>query len=398
MAKKTLADLPDLRGKRVLVRVDFNVPLDAAGTISDDRRIRAAVPTIRHILDAGGCAIVMSHLGRPKGDPDKDRPFRMDRVAQRLGELLHKPVRKLDEVVSRSVTQVVHSMHPGEVVVLENLRFHRGEQAGDEAFARQLADLADVYVNDAFGTCHRDDASMVAVPAAMKGKPRVVGFLVAKELEVLDRLLSAPPRPVVALLGGAKVSDKIGFIKSLLRRVERVLVGGAMSYTFLKAQGHGVGNSKVEADKLDVARELLSIGGDKIVLPVDHLVVERLDTPQTARVVEGDIPDGWIGVDIGPKTIAAYRAEVGRAGTVVWNGPLGKFEDEPYSKGTRAIAEALAASKAVTIVGGGETAEAVEAFGLADKMSHVSTGGGAFLEYVEGTPFRALAQIDDKGS
>jgi phosphoglycerate kinase len=398
MAKKTLQDLPDMRDKRILVRVDFNVPLDAAGHITDDRRISAAVPTIRHILDAGGRAIVLSHLGRPKGDPKKDAPFRMDQVAQRLGELLRGPVRKLDGVVGPAVTQAVQVQGPGEVIVLENLRFHPGEQSGDEAFARQLAALADVYVNDAFGTCHRDDASMVAVPAAMKGKPRVVGFLVAKELEVLDRLLSAPSRPLIAILGGAKVSDKIGFIKSLLRRVDRVLVGGAMSYTFLKAQGRGVGSSKVEADKLDVARELLSLGQGKILVPVDHLVVERLEVPSTARVVEGDIPEGWIGADIGPKTIAQYCDQIGRARTVVWNGPLGKFEDKPYSKGTRAVGEALAASRAVTIVGGGETAEAVEAFGLAAKMTHVSTGGGAFLEYVEGTPFRALAQIEDRSS
>jgi phosphoglycerate kinase len=280
--------------------------------------------------------------------------------------------------------------------VLENLRFNPGEQAGDAGFAGQLAALADVYVNDAFGTCHRKDASMYAVPAAMKGKPRVVGKLVAKELDVLDRLLSDPPRPLLGILGGAKVSDKIGFIKSLLGRVDRVLIGGAMSYTFLKSQGHGVGNSKVEGDKLDVARDLLARGQGKIVLPADHLVVQKLEEPGTARVVEGGIPDGWVGVDIGPKTIARYREEIGRAGTVVWNGPMGLFEKKPYSKGTRAVAEAMAASKAVTIVGGGETAEAVEDMGLADKMTHVSTGGGAFLEYVEGTPFAALAQVEDK--
>ncbi len=252
-----------------------------------------------------------------------------------------------------------------------------------------------MYVNDAFGTCHRADASMVAVPAAIAGKPRVVGNLVAKELEVLDRLLSAPPRPFLALLGGAKVSDKIGLLKSLLTRVDHTLIGGAMAYTFLKAQGRGTGNSRVEADKLDVARELLGLAHDKMVLPVDHLVVERLDAPQTARVVEGDIPDGWLGVDIGPSTITRYTDEVARGGTVIWNGPLGKFEDAPYSKGTRAVAEALAHSKAVTVVGGGETAEAVEEFGLDARMSHISTGGGAFLEYLEGTPFPALAQIDD---
>jgi phosphoglycerate kinase len=303
-------------------------------------------------------------------------------------------VRKVDEVVGPAVTAAVPALKPGEVLLLENLRFHPGEQAGDPAFAAQLAALADVYVNDAFGTCHREDASMVAVPRAMKGKPRVVGLLVAKELEVLDRLLSAPARPLVGILGGAKVSDKIGFIKSLLPRVDRLLIGGAMSYTFLRAQGKSTGDSRVEADKLEVARELLALGQDKILLPPDHLVVRKLDAPAEARAVEGEVPADWVGVDIGPKTIERYRQEISRAGTVVWNGPLGKSEDEPYSKGTRAIAEALAASRAITIVGGGETAEAVEEFGLAERMTHVSTGGGAFLEYVEGTPFAALAEID----
>jgi phosphoglycerate kinase len=396
MSKKTLTDLPDLRGKRVLVRVDFNVPQDAAGNITNDRRIRAAVPTIRHILDAGASAILMSHLGRPKGDPKKDAPFKMHAVAQRLGQLLGRPVRKVDQVVGPQVDEAVQKLKPGEVLLLENLRFHPGEQKGDPTFAAALAHLADVYVNDAFGTCHREDASMVAVPAAMAGKPRVVGMLVAKELEVLDRLLSNPARPVIGLLGGAKVSDKIGFINSLLRRVDRVLIGGAMTYTFMKSRGRGVGNSKVEGDKLDVARELIGLAAGKIVLPADHLVVERLDAPEGAKVVIGDIPDGWIGVDIGPQTIEQYGKEVSKAGTVVWNGPMGKFEDPPYSRGTRSMAEALAASRAVTIVGGGETAEAVEEFGLADRMTHVSTGGGAFLEYVEGTPFKALAQIDDR--
>ncbi len=396
MAKKTLNDLSNLGGKKVLVRVDFNVPLDAEGNITNDRRIRGALPTLQRILDAGAAVIVVSHLGRPKGDPKKDAPFRMDRAAVRLGELLGKPVHKVDEVVGPSATAAVQALKPGEVLVLENLRFHPGEQAGDAAFAAELAKLGDVYVNDAFGTCHRKDASMVAVPAAMKGKPRVVGTLVAKELDILDRLLSNPPRPFVGILGGGKVSDKIGFIKALLARVDRVLIGGAMTYTFMKAQGHQVGSSRLEADKLDLARELLALGKGKIELPVDHLVVEKIDAPQTARIVEGDIPDGTVGVDIGPKTIAKYSETVKQAAIVVWNGPLGKFEDEPYSKGTKEIARVLSASKGITIVGGGETAEAVEEFGLAEKMTHVSTGGGAFLEYVEGTPFAALAQIDDK--
>lgn len=399
MSKKTVADLHDLSGKRVLIRVDFNVPQDESGAITNDRRIRAALPTIRTILDRGAAAIVMSHLGRPKGDAKKDAPFKMNRVAERLGQLLGKPVKKVDEVVGALVETAVHALKSGDVLLLENLRFHPGEQKGDARFAADLARLSDVYVNDAFGTCHRSDASMVAVPAAMTGKPRVVGHLVAKELEILDQLLSKPGHPFVGILGGAKVSDKIGFIKSLLQRVDQVLIGGAMTYTFLKAQGRGVGASKLESDKLDLAKELLQIGQGKIELPMDHLVVDKLDAPQTARVIEGDIPASSIGVDIGPKTIERYRTHIRAAKMVVWNGPMGKYEDQPYSQGTRAIAEALAEGTrrgSVTIVGGGETAEAVEEFNLADKMTHVSTGGGAFLEYVEGTPFAALGQIDER--
>ncbi len=397
MAKKTLADLPkDLHGKRVLVRVDFNVPLDKSGNITNDRRIRAAMPTLKTLLDRGAALVVMSHLGRPTGDAKADAPFKMGKVAARLGELLGKPVRKVDEVVGPAATAAAQALKPGDVLVLENLRFHPGEQQKDKALGAEMAKLGDAYVNDAFGTCHRKDASMVALPAALKDRPRVVGQLIAKELEILDRLLSNPPRPLLGILGGGKVSDKILFIKSLLSRVDKVLIGGAMTYTFLKAQGKNVGGSRLEADKLDVARELLELGKGKIVLPVDHLIVEKIDAPQTARVVEGDIPDGWIGVDIGPKTISQYTDEVRKAATVVWNGPLGKFEDEPYSKGTRAVADALAESKGVTIIGGGETAEAVEEFGLADRMTHVSTGGGAFLEYVQGTPFPALAEIEDR--
>ncbi len=396
MSKQTVDDLRDLAGKRVLIRVDFNVPLDAQGNVTNDRRIRAALPTIRTALDKAARVILLSHLGRPKGDPAKDAVFRMDRVAERLSQLLGKPVRKVDQVVGPEATAAVAALKDGDVLMLENVRFHPGEQKKDENLARQLADLADVYVNDAFGTCHREDVSMLALPAAMKGRPRVVGKLVAKELDVLDRLLSNPPRPFLGLLGGAKVSDKMGFIKALLGRVDRLLIGGAMAFTFLKARGKNVGASKVEADKLDMARELLTLGAGKITLPVDFLVVDAIDAPQSATVAEGDVPNGKSGVDIGPRTIAAYCAEIARAGTVVWNGPVGKFEDEPYSKGTRAIAEALAASKATTVVGGGETAEAVEEFGLAEKMTHVSTGGGAFLEYVEGTPFKPLEQIDER--
>lgn len=396
MAKKTLDDLGEILGRRVLVRVDFNVPLDSDGNITSDRRIQAALPTLRRVLDAGGCAIVMSHLGRPKGDPKKDAAFGMGRVAARLADLVGRPVHLAPGITGPAVEAAARALKPGEVLLLENLRFDPREQAGDAGFARELASLGDAYVNDAFGTCHRLDASMVALPRAMAGKPRVVGLLVARELEVLGQLLESPRRPLLAILGGAKVSDKIGFLKSLLERVDRVLIGGAMTYTFMKAQGSGIGHSKVESDKLDVAREFLTLGRGRVELPTDHLVVARLDDPATARVVDGDIPGDLIGVDIGPRTIGHYWDEIAKAGMVVWNGPMGKYEDEPYSRGTRAVAEALAKSRAVSIVGGGETAEAVEKFGMAPRMTHVSTGGGAFLEYVEGTPFPALAEVDER--
>ncbi|HBI46494.1 MAG TPA: phosphoglycerate kinase, partial [Planctomycetales bacterium] len=326
--KKTVADLPDLYGKRVLVRVDFNVPLDKAGNITNDRRIRAALPTLKTLLDRGAALILMSHLGRPTGDATADAPFTMVTVAQRLAKLLNNHVRAINQVVGPLATNEAQALKPGEVLVLENVRFHPGEQKKDQALGAELAKLGDIYVNDAFGTCHRKDVSMVALPAAMKGKPRVVGLLVAKELEILDRLLSKPQRPLLGILGGGKVSDKILFIKSLLSRVDKVLIGGAMTYTFLKAKGMNVGGSRLEADKLDVARELLEMSKGKITLPVDHLIVDKIDAPNTARVVEGGIPDGWIGVDIGPRTISQYTDEVRKAAMVMWNGPLGKFEDE----------------------------------------------------------------------
>lgn len=395
MAKKDVSHLGTIHGKKVLVRVDFNVPQDEHGNITNDRRIRGALPTIKALLDKGAAVIAMSHLGRPKGDPAKDAPFKMNKVAHRLGELLGKTVHKVDSVVGEDAKNAAAALKAGEVLVLENVRFHPGEQVGDTSFASELASLGDIYVNDAFGTCHRKDSSMLGVPASMKGKPRVVGTLVAKELAILDQLLSNPPRPMLGILGGGKVSDKIKFIKALLAKVDKVIIGGAMTYTFMKAQGKNIGGSRVEADKLDVARELLDLGKGKIELPVDHLAVQKLDDPQGAKVFEGEIPEGWIGIDIGPKTIEKYCAEIKKAATVLWNGPMGKFEDEPYSKGTRAVANAMSASNGVTVVGGGETAEAVEEFGLAEKMRHVSTGGGAFLEYVEGTPFAALGEIDN---
>jgi phosphoglycerate kinase len=401
MAKKTIHDLGDLKGKRVLVRVDFNVPLDKkTGDVKNDRRIRGALPTVQKLLDAGAAVIAMSHLGRPeKATPEERKNLTMDKVAARFGQLLGKPVKKAaDEVVGPSVNAAVKTMKAGDVILLENLRFDPREQKNDPEFAKAVADLGDAYVNDAFGTCHNDkDASMVAVPAAMKaaGKPRAVGLLVAKELEIIDGLMANPKRPMLAIMGGAKVSDKINFINALLAKVDQLLVGGKMTYTFLKARGVNVGATKVADEELTAAKPLLAQVGKKIVLPVDCVAAKSDDLLQT-QVCEGNIPDGYEGVDIGPKTIALYSEEIKKAGTVIWNGPVGWFEQAAFARGTQSIAEAMAASTAVTVVGGGETAEAVEQFGYDDKMTHVSTGGGAFLAYVEGKKVQSLAQIDDR--
>lgn len=396
MAKQTIRDL-DVTGKKVLVRVDFNVPQAADGTISNDRRIRAALPTLNNILEHGGSLILVSHLGRPTGDPASDAPFRLNHVAERLGELIQRPVVKADDTVGPQAKAACAALKPGGIVVLENVRFNKGEKKGDPVFARELAGLADCYVNDAFGTSHRDEASMVAVAEQFPPERRAIGFLVEKELKILDTLLGEPRRPMVAIMGGAKVSDKILLIRNLLPRVDHLLIGGAMTYTFLKANGHEIGKSRCELDKLDEARSLLKAGAGKITLPADHLVARDLTPGAETRVVSGTaIPDGWLGLDIGPATAAIYRGFIEKAGTVVWNGPVGKFEDEPYRQGTLAIAEAMANSKAVTVVGGGETAEAVEEFGLQDRMSHVSTGGGAFLESLEGKTFQSLRVIPDR--
>lgn len=396
MAKQTIRDL-DLNGKKVLIRVDFNVPQTADGSVSDDRRIRAALPTITFALDRGASVILVSHLGRPTGDPAADAPFRMDKVAARLQEVLGRPVAKVNDTVGPEAQAAAAALKPGDVLVLENVRFNKGEKKGDPAFAAQLAGLADCYVNDAFGTCHRDEASMVAVPESFPPERRAIGFLVEKELNVLETLLGSPKTPLVSVMGGAKVSDKILIIENLLPKVDNLLVGGAMTYTFLKAQGHSVGKSRCEADKLDEARKLLEKAGAKIVLPVDHLVATAPEASAETKVVEGpEIPDGWFGMDIGPKTVKLYGDIIAKAGTVVWNGPMGKFEDEPFRQGTKGVAEAMAQAPGVTVVGGGETAEAVEGFGAADKVSHVSTGGGAFLEYLEGKKFNSLKAIPDK--
>ncbi len=395
MPKRTVRDL-DVTGRKVLVRVDFNVPLAGDGGVADDRRIRSALPTLTQILDRGGSLILVSHLGRPTGDLAADMPFRMDRVAACLQDLIGRPVVKVDDTVGPKATAVCASLQPGGVVMLENVRFNPGEKKGDVVFAEQMAALADCYVNDAFGTCHRDEASMVAVAEQFTPDRRAIGFLVEKELKVLDTLLADPKRPFVAVMGGAKVSDKIGVIQNLVKRVDKLLIGGAMTYTFLKARGISVGKSKVETDKLDLAKGLLDLVGDKLVLPGDHLVASKPEAGAETKVVAGSlIPDGWFGMDIGPATIADYASIIKHAGTVIWNGPMGMFEVEQFAPGTRAIAQALADSSAVTVVGGGESAEAVEKFGLADQVTHVSTGGGAFLEALEGKSFNSLRVIPD---
>jgi len=396
LPKQTIRDL-DLKGRKVLVRVDFNVPQTVDGAISDDRRIKAALPTLNFALAAGASLILVSHLGRPIGDPLTDEVYRLDEVARRLGELLGRPVMKANDTVGSEATTAAAALQPGEVVILENVRFNDGEKKGDPEFAKQLAALADVYVNDAFGTCHRDEASMVALPRQFLAQDRGIGFLVEKELQILDTLLKTPKKPMVAIMGGAKVSDKIGVIENLLPKIDKLLIGGAMTYTFLKAQGHSIGKSRVEADKLIEAQKLLELAGSKLVLPVDHLMTETLNPEARTWVVEGsDLPDDGIGIDIGPATVKLYNEIIASAGTVVWNGPMGKFEDEPFRHGTLGVAQGMADAPGITVVGGGETAEAVERFGFADRVTHVSTGGGAFLECLEGKSFNSLAAIADR--
>jgi len=396
MPKQTIRDL-DVNGRKVLVRVDFNVPQTAEGEVSDDRRIRSALPTLQDILARGGSLILVSHLGRPTGEPASDAPFRLDKVAQTLQQLIGREVSKVDDTVGPHAKAAASNLQPGSILVLENVRFNKGEKKGDPEFAKQMASLADCYVNDAFGTCHRDEASMVAVPEQFAPKDRAIGFLVEKELRILDTLLSNPVSPYIAVMGGAKVSDKILVIEQLLARVDQLLIGGAMTYTFLKAQGHDVGKSRVEADKLDVAKSLLEKAGSKIVLPKDHLIANKPEAGAETKVLTGhEFPEGWFGMDIGPATIEEYTRLIKAAGTVVWNGPMGMFEVPAFAKGTIAVAQAMAESAGVTAVGGGESAEAVERFGFADKVSHVSTGGGAFLESLEGKQFNSLKVIPDR--
>ena len=394
MAKKTVADV-DVKGKRVLMRVDFNVPLEGS-RITDDRRIVQALPTIKNVLDRGGRLILMSHLGRPKGGPEPK--YSLKPAADRLGELLHKPVKFANESIGPEIEKQARDLKDGEVLLLENVRFHKEEEKNDPNFAQQLAKLGDVYINDAFGTAHREHASTFGVPQALQGKPRAIGFLIQKELKYLGDSVTKPARPFVAILGGAKVSDKISVIEQLLGKADTLLIGGAMAYTFFLAQGKEVGKSLVERDKVDLAKSLLAKAGGKIKLPVDTVVSDKMTDDAVTKIVQGNIPADMEGFDIGPKTREMYKAEIAKAKTIVWNGPMGVFEKKPFAEGTRAVAQAVADATAkngaISVIGGGDSAAAVEQMGLADKVSHVSTGGGASLEFLENGHFSTLDILD----
>ncbi|MGH2349748.1 MAG: phosphoglycerate kinase [bacterium] len=394
MNKKTIRDA-GVRGKRVLLREDFNVPLDEDGRITDDHRIREARPTIAALRDAGARVILASHLGRPKGRVEEG--LRLDVVARRLSDLLEIPVRKLPDCVGPEVEAAVASMRDGDVVLLENLRFHPEEEANDDGFAKSLAALADLYVNDAFGTAHRAHASTVGVARYL---PAVAGLLMEKELTHLSEALERPTRPFVAILGGKKVSDKMGVIRNLLQRADALLIGGAMTYTFLAAQGYEVGASLIEEDRLDLARSLMEDAGRRDLtfrLPDDVVVADRFTDEALRKVVSSSaIPRGWMGMDIGPATAGAFAAIIKEGKTIIWNGPMGVFEFPSFAAGTRAVAQAMADADAVTIVGGGDSAAAVEMFGLTGRLTHISTGGGASLEFMEGKELPGVAVLQDR--
>ena len=385
MALRTIDSL-QLAGKRVFIRVDFNVPLDGAGKVTDDARIRAALPTIQHAIKAKAKVILASHLGRPKGKPEDREKLTLEPAAVRLSELLGQDVILADDCVGDGVRKLVKDLKDGQVLLLENLRFHPEEEKKEEGFCRELAALCDVWVNDAFGTAHRAHASTAGMAAFVKEK--AAGYLIVKEVEYLGKALGNPKRPFIALVGGAKVSDKIKVLENLMAKADAVLIGGAMAYTFLKAQEIGVGKSLVEADKLDLARQILERAkakGVDLLLPVDHVCGAEPKETAKREVVPGKaIPDGLMGLDIGPQTLDRYRQRVLDAGTVFWNGPMGLFEQKPWAEGTFGVAKAMAQSKAITVVGGGDSAAAVEEAGLVEKMTHVSTGGGASLEFIEG--------------
>ena len=392
--KKTLMDV-DLKGRKILMRVDFNVPLDDARKITDDSRIRAAMPSMKYVIKQGGKLILMSHLGRPKGEVKPE--FSLAPVAVRLSELMKKEVKKLDDCTGPGVKAAVDAMKNGDIVLLENLRFHKEETKNDPVFAKELASLGDIFVNDAFGTCHRAHASTEGVTKHM---PSVAGLLVEKEIEYFEKVTKYPDKPFALLLGGAKVADKIPVIENMLDKIEFLLIGGAMAYTFLKSRLKGVGASRVEDDMMETVNRIFSLASSKgvsIFLPEDHVIALEVNATAKRKVTKDEhIPDGWIGLDIGPKTIKNFESILGEARTIVWNGPVGLFEMKPFSKGTKQLAKFISKLDATTVIGGGDTAAAVNQLKLGKKMSHMSTGGGASLEYLEGKELPGIAALNDK--
>ena len=396
MNKLTLKDISP-EGKRVFVRVDFNVPVDDNGKITDDRRIAAAIPTIKYLSDKGAKVILASHFGRPKGKVNDK--YRLDEIAKRLSELMNKPVIKVNDCIGDEPKAAIEKMKNGEILLLENVRFYAQEEENEDNFAKSLASLADLYVNDAFGTAHRAHASTAGITKFLP--IAAAGFLMEKELSIMGKALTNPERPFVAILGGAKVSDKIGVIRNLLGKVDTLIIGGGMAYTFLKSQGYEIGKSLLEADKIDLAKELLQEAKNKnvkLILPVDVVIADEFKPDANKKTVSvREIPADWQALDIGPETVKIFTAEIANAKTVIWNGPMGVFEFEAFAAGTRMIAKALADNKqATTIIGGGDSAAAVEQMGFADKVTHVSTGGGASLEFLEGIELPGVAALTDK--
>ena len=394
MNKKSVKDI-DLKGKRVLMRADFNVPLDNQQNITDDNRICKAMETMKYIIQAGGKLILMSHLGRPKGQRKKE--FSLEPVARRISRLLEKPVKLLDDCIGDEVKETVRQMSEGDVVILENLRIHSAETNNDPEFAKELAGLGDVFVNDAFGTCHRAHASTEGVTHYLES---VSGFLVQKEIEYFSKILSSSAKPFIFILGGAKVSDKIPVIENMIDKADCLLIGGAMAYTFMKVQGIDVGSSRVESESFETVKKILKKAEEKgveILLPIDHVITNNIKEAINIKTTEGvSVEGGYKAVDIGPKTIELFCAKIKEAKTVVWNGPVGIFEKDVFAKGTEALAIAIAQSSATSVIGGGDTAAAVAKFSLTKEMSHISTGGGASLEYLEGKVLPGIAALSDK--